>query len=271
MIAGEALRMRLAGSRTVVTGASGGLGAAIATACTARGARVILTGRRQDLLHDLAARLGADVAVADLAVPSSLSGLLAEVGEIDILVSNAALPADGRLDALSIADVDEAIYVNLRAPVYLAKHFVAGMIERRRGHIVFVSSLAAAFPTPGLSVYNATKAALSSLALSLRAELAPSGVGVSVVHPGPIRDAGMWADTGLATPPGIRTRSPKDVGNAVVEAIERNRANISVASFALRAGAVAARTAPVAMSRAAATLGAGQVTAAMSNGLQRSR
>src|SRR5437588_172252 len=92
---------------------------------------------------------------------------------------------------------------------------------------VLVSSLAAAFPTPGLTLYNATKSALDSYALSLRGELLPHGIGVSLIQLGPIRDAGMWADTGLA-PTGIRTKAPADVGHAVVRAIEPSLAQVCV-------------------------------------------
>jgi short-subunit dehydrogenase len=88
------------------------------------------------------------------------------------------------------------------------------MTTRGKGHVVSVSSLAAAFPTPGLTVYNATKSALASFGLSLRGELAAHGVGVSVILPGPISQAGMWAGTGLATPMGLNTRSPVQVGAA---------------------------------------------------------
>jgi short-subunit dehydrogenase len=136
---------------------------------------------------------------------------------------------------------------------------------------VFVSSLAAAFPTPGLAIYNATKAGLSNYALSLRGELAGHGIGVSVIHPGPIREAGMWADSGVKTPFGLSTRSPEEVGAAVVDAIERNRAQASVAPMALRAGAAVAKAAPALMAATAPRLGADKLTEAMAQGLRERR
>jgi short-subunit dehydrogenase len=142
------------------------------------------------------------------------------------------------------------------------------MASRGRGHLVFVSSLAAAFSTPGLTVYNATKAALSSYGLSLRGELRPLGVGVSVIHPGPISEAGMWADTGMTPPVGLRTRSPSQVGSAVVRAIEEDRAEIAVASMELSVGALLARAAPGLFARLAQRLGASDVTGSMAKALQ---
>jgi len=145
------------------------------------------------------------------------------------------------------------------------------MVARRSGHVVFVSSLAAAFPTPGLTIYNATKAAPASYGLSLRGELAPHGVGVSVVYPGPISDAGMWAETGLAPPMGLRTRSPSQVGAAVVRAVEHNQAEISVAPIALRVGAVLGRAGPATFARLGPRLGADRVTGAMADALRHKR
>lgn len=260
--------MRLDGARTLVTGASGGLGAAIARACAERGASVVLTGRRRDLLDGLASELRADVVAADLADGEDVTRLLAMVGAVDVLVSNAALPAGGRIDSFSITELDRALAVNLRAPMVLSRCLSTSMTDRGHGSIVFVSSLAAAFPTPGLSVYNTTKTALRTYALSLRGELAPKGVGVSVVYPGPIRDAGMWADTGLPTPTGIGTRSPAEMGAAVVRAIENNRGEVTVAPVALRAGAAVARATPGAFARVAPRLGAARVTDAKAQALR---
>jgi short-subunit dehydrogenase len=263
--------MELRGARTLVTGATGGLGAAIARACAHRGAKVIVAGRRQEPLDALAQELGAESVVADLTNRDDVARLVDAVRELDVLVSNAALPGGGKVDTFSVEEIDRALEVNLRAPVVLTRHFTPGMVRRGRGHFVLVSSLAAAFPTPGLAIYNATKTALASYGLSLRGELAPHGVGVSIVYPGPIRDAGMWAETGLNPPRGMRTRSPEDVGASVVLAVERNRAEVTVAPVALRVGAVLGRSAPAAFVRLAPRLGAHQVTDAMAEALRHKR
>jgi short-subunit dehydrogenase len=260
--------MNLSGSRTLLTGASGGLGEAIARACAERGAQLILTGRRAEVLYQLASELDAEVFVADLASRIEVDRVLGEVGEVDVLVSNAALPAAGEVQSFSVAELDRALEVNLRAPMVLSRVLGAGMASRGRGHLVFISSLAAAFPTPGLTVYNASKAALSTYGLSLRGELKPHGVGVSVIHPGPISEAGMWASTGVSPPAGLRTRSPRQVGSAVVRAIEQDRTQIEVAPRELSVGAFFARAAPGVFVRVAPHLGASAVTASMARALQ---
>ena len=263
--------MDLSGARTLVTGATGGLGAAIARACAARGATVIVTGRRAEPLAALAAELGAEPVVADLARHDDVARLSETVSELDVLVSNAALPAGGPLESFSVDEIDRALGVNLRVPIVLSRWFTPALVQRRRGHLVFVSSLAAAFPTPGLTMYNATKAALASYGLSLRAELAPHGVGVSVIYPGPIRDAGMWAETGLAAPMRMRTRSPADVGSSVVHAIEDNRAEEIVAPLPLRVGAAFGRSMPATVARLAPRFGAYEFTDAMAEALKAKR
>jgi uncharacterized protein len=263
--------MDLRGARTLVTGATGGLGAAIASAFAARGAEVIVTGRRAKPLEALAQELGAESVVADLTDRADVDRLIDAVRELDVLVSNAALPGGGKVETFSSEEIDRVLDVNLRAPVLLSRHFTPMMVKRGRGHVVFISSLAAAFPTPGLAMYNATKSALVSYGLSLRGELAPAGIGVSIVYPGPIRDAGMWADTGLAPPVGIRPRSPDEVGAGVVRAVERNRAEVVVAPLALRVGAVFGRSAPAAVARLAPRLGAYEITDAMADALRHKR
>ena len=261
----------LAGACTLVTGASGGLGSAIARACAERGAELVLSGRKPEALGRLARETGGRVVTADLVTVEGVEALAEAAGHIDVLVSNAALPGGGEVDTFSVEELDRALAVNLRAPMVLSRLLGAGMAARRSGHIVFVSSLAAVFPTPGLSVYNATKAALASYGLSLRGELARQGVGVSVIYPGPIRDAGMWADTGLSAPGGLGTRPPADVGAAVVSAIEGDRAQVVVGPWPLRAGALLARAAPGVFARVAPRLGASKVTGAMAEALRHKR
>ena len=134
--------------------------------------------------------------------------------------------------------------MNLRAPMVLARRLVEPMVERRSGHLVFMSSLAGKLGTPRSPVYSATKFALRGLAQSLREDLRPSGVGVSAIFPGFVRDAGMFHDTGTKLPPGVGTVSPEAVADAVVRAIERNRGEVDVAPVGLRAGAKAAGLAP---------------------------
>jgi short-subunit dehydrogenase len=129
------------------------------------------------------------------------------------------------------------------------------MIARRSGHLVFVSSLSGKAASPASSIYSATKFGLRGFALALRQDLRPHGVGVSVILPGFIRDAGMFADAGITLPRGVGTRSPEDVADAVIGAIERNRAEIDVAPLGLRIGTSFAAVAPATAASVSRRLG----------------
>lgn len=231
------LGMDLRGATVLVTGATGGIGQALATALADRGGRVVLTGRRADVLEPLADRLGGRAIAADLAERGAAEKLLDEAGQVDVLVANAALPASGLLSDYSINEIDRTLDVNLRAPIVMAKLAAAQMADRGRGHLVFVSSLAGKTASGHASLYNATKFGMRGFALALREDLRPHGVGVSTVFPGFIRDAGMFADAGVTLPRGVGTRSPRDVARATIRAIERNMAEVDVAPLGLRLGA----------------------------------
>jgi short-subunit dehydrogenase len=118
------------------------------------------------------------------------------------------------------------------------------MLEAGSGHLVFVASLSGKAASPHTSVYNATKFGLRGFALGLRADLDPKGVGVSIVSPGFIREAGMFADAGSKPPPGMGTSTPEQVGAGVVKAIERNKVEVTVAPLPQRAGAHLALISP---------------------------
>ncbi|HTB50673.1 MAG TPA: SDR family NAD(P)-dependent oxidoreductase [Solirubrobacteraceae bacterium] len=236
--------MEISGSKVLLTGATGGLGHAIARALSARGAQLILSGRRVDVLEPLASELDARALAVDLSEVAEVDRLLSEAGDLDILVANAALPGSGKLDSLTMEQIDRALEVNLRAPIALAHALVPEMLARGRGQLVFMSSLSGKAATAGSSIYNATKFGLRGFAGAMRAELHGTGVGVSAVFPGFIREAGMFADAEVELPRGVGTRSPEDVAKAVVEAIERNRGEIDVAPFPLRMGSAFAGLAP---------------------------
>jgi uncharacterized protein len=228
----------------LLTGASGGIGQAIARALAARGAQLVLSGRRADVLEPLAAEVRGRALVLDLAEREAVERLAREAGEVEILIANAALPAAGAIEDFTQDQIDRALDVNLRAPIALAKLLSPRMVERGHGHLVFISSLSGKAASPRGSLYAATKFGLRGFALGLREDLRPAGVGVSTVFPGFIRDAGMFADAGVKLPRGVATRSPDEVASAVVRAIERDRAEVDVAPFGLRAGAAIAGLVP---------------------------
>jgi short-subunit dehydrogenase len=230
--------MDLAGHTALLTGATGGLGRAIAVALAERGANVALSARKADALEALAAELpgqGHRVLPSDLAEPEAAERLVAEAGGVDILIANAGLPGAGRLSDFTPEQVTRALRVNLEAPMLMAQALSPQMVERGSGHLVFVASLSGKAASPRSSIYNATKFGLRGFALGLRADLSPKGVGVSLVSPGFIRGAGMFADSGAKPPPGLGTGRPEQVGAAVVRAIERDKVEVAVAPIAQRA------------------------------------
>ena len=252
------------GTRVLLTGASGGIGIATARAFAARGAQLILSGRRADVLEPLAAETGGRPLPCDLADPAAVERLAEDAGELDVLVANAALPASGELGSFSVEQLDRALAVNLRAPMVLARSVASGMIERRRGgHLVFVSSMSGKAASPGGSVYSATKFGLRGFALGLRQDLRRHTIGVSTVFPGFIRDAGMFADTGAKLPSYVATRTPDDVARAILDAIEHDRGEVDVAPLSVRAGAAAASVLPEVVARVQARLGAADIALRM--------
>lgn len=157
--------------------------------------------------------------------------LLSDAGEIDALVANAGVPGAGKLTDFTSEDIEKAVRVNLESPMLMAHALLPRMLERGEGHLVMVASLSGFAPTARQSIYNGTKFGLRGFALGLREDLRGTGVGVSLVSPGFIREAGMFADTKASAPTGMGTSSPEEVGAAVVEAIEKNRGEITVAPF----------------------------------------
>jgi short-subunit dehydrogenase len=239
--------MEIPGSRILLTGATGGLGRAIAKALHDKGAHLVLTGRKQDALEGLAAELGgtrAEALAADLAKREDVAALPGRAGQVDILVHNAGLPGSGRLETYTAEQIDRVLDVNLRAGIMLTNALLPGMTERGRGHLVYVSSMSGKIPTVRASIYAATKYGLRGFAAALRDDLHGTPIGVSAVFPGPITGAGMWTKAGVDLPRWVPKRTPEQVGAAVVKAIERDKPELDVADPIQRSAAVIAAAAP---------------------------
>ena len=236
--------MDVRGKTVLLTGATGGLGHAIARRLAAAGAQVVLSGRRADVLAELADEIGAEVAPSDLSDPRAVQKLAAAHAHVDILVANAGVPASGRLETYSTDQIERALLVNLHAPIMLTHALAPHMVQRGSGHIVFMSSLSGKTATAGSSLYNATKFGLRGFAGAMRAELHGSGVGVSTIFPGFIRDAGMFADAKVTLPKGVGTKTPEQVAAATLRAIKRNRGEIDVAPVGLKVGTLFGGVAP---------------------------
>jgi short-subunit dehydrogenase len=259
----------------LITGATGGIGQAIVRAFASRGANLILTGRRADVLEPLAAEVRGRSLAFDLSDRAAVETLSREAvaAELDVFVANAALPASGVLTELTQAEIDRMLEVNLRAPIAFARALAPGMIERGRGHLVFVSSLSGKAASPASSIYSATKFGVRGFALGLREDLLPHHVGVSTVLPGFVSEAGMFADAQLnrpdahiKLPAGVGTRTPEQVAAAVIRAIERNRAEVDVAPTFVRLGATFAGAAPQLAAAASRIMGSHRIAAEVAEG-----
>ncbi|RNL59956.1 SDR family NAD(P)-dependent oxidoreductase [Nocardioides marmoriginsengisoli] len=236
--------MKLNGATVLLTGATGGIGHAIARRLKADGAQLILTGRKADVLAPLAAELGARSIVADLGDAAALDRLLEEAGRIDVLVANAALPGTGLLADMSVERIDANLDVNLRAPIMLAKALLPQLVERKSGHLAFIGSLSGVVASPGSALYNATKFGVRGFTAALRQDLHGTGVGVSNIEPGFVSDAGMFVDSGMVLPAGTRTVTPEKVAAGVARAITKNKGEVLVAPIELRIGARLGSLAP---------------------------
>ncbi|MFF4771965.1 SDR family NAD(P)-dependent oxidoreductase [Microtetraspora fusca] len=212
--------MRLAGARVLITGASSGIGAATARAMAAAGARLVLAGRDRERLDAVAEETGGLAVAGDLT--AGVADLAERAGPVDVMVGNAGRGWAGPLVAMPYGVAEELVAANLTAQVALTRSLLPGMVERGRGHLVFVSSIAGAVGVCDEAVYAATKAALIAFAESLRYEV--PGIGVSVVLPGVV-DTPFFARRGAAYarrwPAPI---PPERVARAIVAAVERGRA-----------------------------------------------
>jgi 3-oxoacyl-[acyl-carrier protein] reductase len=180
----------LTGKRALVTGASGGIGAAIARSLYGQGAAVTLAGRRLDALDTLASELGerASVAEADLAQPGAADALAeaatSRMGGVDILVNNAGLTRDNLALRLKDEDWQAVLDVNLTAAFRLSRACLRGMLRQRWGRIISITSIVGATGNPGQANYAASKAGLVGMSKALAVEVASRGITVNCVAPG---------------------------------------------------------------------------------------
>ncbi len=192
--------MQLKGAVAVVTGASSGIGEAVAVGLAQRGAKVVLAARRKDRLDELADRIeragGTALAircdVTDREQLASLPTVVKEAfGPCDVLVNNAGVPGGGTFANLSYQQIEDIVEVNVLGVMYGTRAFLPGMLKRHHGHIVNVASLAGRFATPGAAVYGASKHAVVAFSESLFYEVEDQGVLVTAVNPGFVKTEGF--------------------------------------------------------------------------------
>ena len=237
----------LRGANAIITGASRGLGVVIADALADEGVNLVLAARSAKGLEKVSGDVSAKgvkvVSVpTDVGERSQLEQLVAsakgELGPIDILVNNAGIEGYHPYQEYPPEEVEQLIQVNLTAPMLLTRLVLPEMIERDRGHIVQIASMAGKAGFPTQAPYAATKAALIMFSHVLRTELVGTNVGCSSVCPGFVADEGMYADmksdTGVEVSRLLGVSKPEKVGQAVVKAIRRNSAELFVNPTPLR-------------------------------------
>jgi 3-oxoacyl-[acyl-carrier protein] reductase len=218
----------LTGKTALVTGATGGIGAEIARALHGAGAHVVLSGTRETVLADLATELGGRTSIvpANLSDSAAVDGLIglaeAAAGQIDILVANAGITRDGLLLRMKDDDWEQVLKVNLESYFRLSRAALRGMMKRRFGRIIGITSVVGVMGNPGQANYAASKAGMIGFSKSLAQEVATRGVTVNCVAPGfiesPMTDALNEAQKAqiLATIPNGRLGSGGDVAAACV-------------------------------------------------------
>ncbi|GAB1689227.1 SDR family NAD(P)-dependent oxidoreductase [Krasilnikovia sp. M28-CT-15] len=224
--------MNWRGQTVMITGASSGIGAGFAEALAARGADLVLAARSADVLHHTARRLRAahgvriEVVVQDLTAPGAAAAVRAATDQhgltVDALINNAGFASAGKFHEVPADRVHTEVALDVSALVDLTTAYLPGMVERRRGAIVNVASIAAFQPTPYMAVYGAAKAFVLSFSQALWQEYRRAGVRVTAVCPGPV-DTGFL---GVVGTPEVRVGRPRPVGYVVartLRAVERNR------------------------------------------------
>jgi short-subunit dehydrogenase len=215
--------VQLTGSVALVTGASSGIGRAVALELADQGAHVLAHGRDRGRLDDVASLTGGTPLVAELTDPDQREALVRKAcevrGHVDVLVSNAGLGWAGPFTDMTADDVDRIIDVNLTAALHLTRLLLPTLVERRRGALCFVTSVAGRTSVAGEAVYSAAKAGLDAFAESLRAEARGTGVQVGVVVPGVV-DTDFFTHRGRPYDRALpRPVAPQVVASAVVRAI----------------------------------------------------
>lgn len=258
----------LNGRTALVTGASGGLGTHIARRLAREGMDVAVSGRREDALASVAEELRAlgvraAAVPADLGEDASVESLAAEVesrlGPVDVLVNNAGVESIGAFTSYTPEELTAMVQVNLTAPLLLTHRLVGGMLDRGRGHVVFIASLAGKVGPAYNEPYAATKAALIGLTQSLRAEYLREPVGFSVVCPGFIAGDGMYARMaadGHSSNRLMGETSTEKVATAVVRAIREDCPEIVESGAPVRPMLALAQLAPGLVERLAPRFGA---------------
>lgn len=233
------IELELDGKHVVITGGSAGIGAAMARTFADRGARVLVAARSEDKLRAVSGRIVGDHIVADLANPDDVDSFVANclgvLGHVDVFVNNAGVETSESFATTSRDELRTLARLNFEATLLLTRDVLPHMLERGSGHIVQLSSVAGAIPFPGLAAYAGSKAGITNFTETLRLEIKGTGVGLTVVSPGPTQTE-MWerlenedrpfADVGLKRFKRLGflpKLTPEQIADATVEAVENGK------------------------------------------------
>lgn len=229
---------QLRGGTALVTGASGGIGRQIALHLGAEGMDVVASGRREDALAEVVEELRAlgvkaEAIPAELAERDQVESLIDRceqaLGPVDVLVNNAGIETIGAFTTFTPDQLSSMVDINLTAPLLLTHRVLPGMLERGRGHVVFISSLAGKWGPAYTGPYAATKASLVGLTQSLRAEHLHTPVGFSVLCPGFVAGDGMYqrmVEEGVSANRMVGKTTLETVAVDVVDAIREDRPEV---------------------------------------------
>jgi short-subunit dehydrogenase len=245
--------MRVAGAHVLVTGATGAIGRRLAARLAQSGAAVTLVARGAEALEELAGRVGGRAVACDLTDRGALRGLVARAEShhrpVDVLVNNAAVEVAAHFAELSADELEQVVALNLLAPAELCRQVLPGMLARRHGLLVNISSMSGVATFPGLAAYGASKAGLTHLTSGLRADLRGQPVGTLAVELGPVTSEMMSRISGHAPAAAafdrvLRARlltmlDPDEVARRVVTAVEQGRHHLRMPR---RAAPIAALT-----------------------------
>lgn len=226
--------MQIANRHVLVTGASRGIGAALAREFARKGAKVTVVARTPGPLEAMAAEIGGRALAADLLDADQVQSLISRAeelgGPVDVLVNNAGMEITKSILDTARSEVDDVLALNLQVPIHLSRLVLPGMVARHSGHIVNISSMAANGGFAGMSVYSATKAGLSHFTRIVRQDLQGTGVRVTNLEVGPV-PTDLFAN--LSYPPAVQAFArfrriqlmpnvaAETVGSAAVRAVER--------------------------------------------------
>ncbi len=230
-------------SVVLLTGASRGIGPIVAEALARQGALLALAARSESGLQKVATNLHERgvrtlITPVDLRKPSQCEELIhtvyKEYGTLDVLINNAGVETEGSYAELEWSAIRETIELNLIAPMALTRLVLPEMLRKKGGHIVNIASIAAKSGAPYAATYSGTKAGLAEWTRALRLELAGTGVHLSTIFPGYIREVGMFAKFGVQAPWIVGSCSPSEVAEAVAHAIENHGREKIINSLPLR-------------------------------------